>query len=394
MGWTRRRLWRRWRNFGGKGYQLSPRSHFGPFRHPAGDCAGTAVRQPAIEVTGVSTYLRFDGMRRFLIFLFAIFFYFEPFHGEPKDITHWVVIEPKTCTAPIGVYFTGGLGNHLFGAAFGIARSLDRSGGLANLVFGHVPSNDLRYGQVVGLQNSLFSQLNIVFNFSDLILSSSAQAMPHFHSLLGYDDFCKFVEYTTPPCGDLELFEGYFQNINYFINYSSFLVSTFYVPAVMQSSLFTQYPALHSASVYAIHVRRGDYVEKAEFHNLLSIEYFAKALLTIQHTVIGAEVFVFSDDIHWAREQKIFNEIKNVHFVDESNTLISFYLLILASKSGLICSNSTFCWWAAFLSSTNHNRLVIFPERWSQKTTLTSILNDQDCGSGLYLPFMTLLGGF
>jgi len=294
--------------------------------------------------------------------------------------------------APVAVYFTGGLGNHLFCAAFGIALALNRSGTTEQLVFGAVPTHDLRYSQVSPAYATFFSGLNITSNLESVVSlwARDARAVTRI-TLTDSSDFCRLVS-VTPSCGSVQVALGYFQNIDYFYGIAQTLRNMFKVPVEAVEEFQIKYPL--GASSWAIHVRRGDYVAKSELHNLLSLDYFEAAIHRMNDSM-RKTAFVFSDDIEWVKRQDVFQNIPNVIFVDEKNTLRAFYFMILAAEDGLICSNSTFCWWVAFLSEKSSNsRLVFFPERWDIRTTLSGVLNDRDCGAGLLLPFATTLSGF
>ena len=154
---------------------------------------------------------------------------------------------------------------------------------------------------------------------------------------------------------------------------------------------------------WAIHVRRGDYVAKAEWHHLLPLTYFAEGIFRmLAHLEAagagGGPVFVFSDDVAWVREQDVFRELAGAVFVEERDPLRAFYMLALAAEGGVLCSNSTYCWWAAFLSElrrrTRPARLAIFPDRWTHAHSLTGRQGPDDCGAALFLPHMTILDGF
>ena len=98
------------------------------------------------------------------------------------------------------------------------------------------------------------------------------------------------------------------------------------------------------------------------------------------------------------REQEVFRDLEGVIFVEESDPLRAFYLLALAAEGGVICSNSTFCWWAAFLSELRRRRhfqrLAIFPDRWTAPHSLSGSMGPGDCGGALRTSYMTLLDGF
>ena len=112
----------------------------------------------------------------------------------------------------------------------------------------------------------------------------------------------------------------------------------------------------------------------------------------------GGPVFVFSDDLAWVREQEVFRGLAGAVFVDERDPLRAFYMLALAAEGGVLCSNSTFCWWAAFISElqrrTRVPRLAIFPDGWTAKHSLSGFHGPDDCGNALRMPYMTVMDGF
>ena len=166
--------------------------------------------------------------------------------------------------------------------------------------------------------------------------------------------------------------------------------SIFTVPEKAVSEFSRRFPTAIKSCV--IHVRRGDYVEKAEVHNLLPLDYFKAAILLARKKKSLGTIFIFSDDIAWVQNQTLFTDLPNVVFVHEPDSLLAFYLMMLAAIEGIICSNSTFCWWVAFLSEERFkNRFKIFPDRWDMQTTLSGRLSERDCGNGLFLPYMTSL---
>jgi Glycosyl transferase family 11 len=330
--------------------------------------------------------------------IICILAYIELESSFPKSHLRKVSLPAQTytppCTdAPVAVYFTGGLGGHLFCAAFGIALSLNRSGTTRQLVFGAVPRDDLRFSQVSPAYLTFFSFLNITSNLDGIVSNwERGGRLIHRITLSNSGDFCRLVS-IPPTCGSVQVALGYFQNSDYFMSISHSLRDMFKIPEEAISEFLQKYP--RNTSSWAIHVRRGDYVAKSEMHNLLPLDYFETAIQRMKYNV-QKTVFIFSDDIEWVKHQDVFQRIPNdVVFVHEKNTLLAFYFMVLAAEDGLICSNSTFCWWVAFFSEKGlKSRLVLFPERWDVRTTMTGVLSERDCGAGLLLPFMTTLSGF
>lgn len=101
----------------------------------------------------------------------------------------------------------------------------------------------------------------------------------------------------------------------------------------------------------AIHVRRGDYVKNPFYVDLTKTDYYQKAMAMFPNE----HFMVFSDDIEWCKQQEMFKGCSFSEGHDEIQDLN-----IMASCKGIIIANSSFSWWAAYLS----NAKVIAPIAW------------------------------
>lgn len=101
----------------------------------------------------------------------------------------------------------------------------------------------------------------------------------------------------------------------------------------------------------AIHVRRGDYVNNPFYVDLTKTSYYYNAMQLFP----GEHFMVFSDDIEWCKQQEMFKGCSFSEGHDEIQDLN-----IMASCKGIIIANSSFSWWAAYLS----NAKVIAPKAW------------------------------
>jgi hypothetical protein len=125
--------------------------------------------------------------------------------------------------------------------------------------------------------------------------------------------------------------------------------------------------------VIFLHIRRGDYVNLQHYHPLCDMEYYEKAL---EHFDKDISVLVFSDDIEWCSQQKLFSSDRflfsennerysHVHIDADGqirHSLIPYTDLCLMSLcSGGIIANSSFSWWGAWLSNSNQ---IIAPKNW------------------------------
>lgn len=100
-----------------------------------------------------------------------------------------------------------------------------------------------------------------------------------------------------------------------------------------------------------IHVRRGDYVNNPVYIDLFANGYYERAM----EQFTDEKFLVFSDDIEWCKKQAIF---KDCSFSEGNDEVTDMNLM--ASCKALIIANSSFSWWAAYLS----DGLIIAPKEW------------------------------
>ncbi|MBC7914870.1 MAG: alpha-1,2-fucosyltransferase [Pyrinomonadaceae bacterium] len=105
-----------------------------------------------------------------------------------------------------------------------------------------------------------------------------------------------------------------------------------------------------------VHIRRTDYLTYGKRDISLPIEYFKDQLEAIEN-LNTYKVFFVSDDIEFVRAA--FTEQPN--FIYSTNDEITDFQLIMNADISII-SNSSFAWWAAFLSTKK--TLTIAPKNW------------------------------
>jgi hypothetical protein len=108
-----------------------------------------------------------------------------------------------------------------------------------------------------------------------------------------------------------------------------------------------------------VHVRLGDYLTNGDF-GLLSPMYFIKQI-ELQNRDQSMPTLVFTNDKH--KLKKLYPSLSE-HTSESDENLSSAELLKLCSfASNFVISNSTFSWWAAYISG--HGGInVIAPEPW------------------------------
>ena len=128
-----------------------------------------------------------------------------------------------------------------------------------------------------------------------------------------------------------------------------------------------------------VHIRRGDYLRPENAHLLVCGDaYYARSAAAAAARWPEATLFVFSDDIAWARANLAAAGLPAVFAAGARPAAAD--LALMARCRHFILSNSTFSWWAQYLS-TAADKAVLAPDRW--------FANDKK--SALYQPGWTLI---
>jgi hypothetical protein len=117
-----------------------------------------------------------------------------------------------------------------------------------------------------------------------------------------------------------------------------------------------------SRNPVSLHVRRGDSTLPWEGKVVLPLEYYAHAISRIKERFADPRVFVFSDDITFAREN--LPRKARMVFVEHNDDFASHEdLRLMSACHHHIIANSTFSWWGAWLNA-RPGKMVIAPRYW------------------------------
>lgn len=132
------------------------------------------------------------------------------------------------------------------------------------------------------------------------------------------------------------------------------------------NSNISLYEAIKESNSVCISIRRGDFLND-EFKDDFFVcdkDYFLRAIAIIKEKVLNPTFVFFSDDINWVRE----NFRLDVPCLYESGTdPVWEKLRLMYSCKHFIISNSTFSWWAQYLSR-HEEKIVVAPQRWMNNT--------------------------
>lgn len=117
----------------------------------------------------------------------------------------------------------------------------------------------------------------------------------------------------------------------------------------------------------AVHIRRGDYV--GSFMDVTTPQYFRRAIEYIDARTSGAEFFIFSNDIEYAKAALENNNkrTKNFTYVENRGEACpGIDLLLMSNCRHFVASNSLFSWSAVWLGEKD-GTLTAVPDVWFGK---------------------------
>lgn len=126
-----------------------------------------------------------------------------------------------------------------------------------------------------------------------------------------------------------------------------------------------------------ITVRRGDFVtneKNSKLYDVCDKQYFEKAIEIMKEKVINPVFVIFSDDVDWVKKNIDFGDC--IVLSEDGTDTVDEKLRLMSACKHFIISNSSFSWWAQYLSKYK-DKVVISPNKW-YKTDLESDLIEDD----------------
>jgi len=249
----------------------------------------------------------------------------------------------------------GGLGNQLFIYAFG--RSLQLN---LNL--------QVNYDTYSGFINDPFKRKFELDNFNTSIKSTSFLNSCYYplikrskiitSILFPYSKFLEENEYFS--IANLKLntkfyrkvfLQGYFQNPVYFENIKRELLKELILAKSLSEIASKYLEEINDNNSVGVHIRRRG------INNIAPLSFYINNIRKLKNELKFSKFFIFSDDIKWCMENIGIDE--SIVFIENTKTLIEDFWLMKNCKHFII-PNSTFSWWASYLSNYLNKILIIY----------------------------------
>ncbi|WP_251869421.1 alpha-1,2-fucosyltransferase [Enterococcus italicus] len=169
---------------------------------------------------------------------------------------------------------------------------------------------------------------------------------------------------------------GNFESSQYFNDIKPILKKEFTPKKNILSHNIELMEKIQTTNSVCLSVRRGDFVQDknlAEIHSVTSIHYFEEAMNVILNKIDNPVFFIFSDDVEWVKKNIDFKDYEV--YSEIGNDPVWEKLRLMYSCKNFIISNSTFSWWAQYLSD-NDEKLVICPSKWFNSDYVGDLIED------------------
>lgn len=254
---------------------------------------------------------------------------------------------------PIVAKFRGGLGNQLFiwSASFALARRLD-----TELYADITEFQNDRYGRTFQLESLDHGMKDVISEKGEVESLTKGFSFFSERSFLFDPAFMEL--------GNRVVLEGYFQSWRYFADFAEEIRSR--VRAAAKSILGFQIRSElleRLGERVHVHYRLGDY-RSLRYPATIEPSYFDRALATMDLPRFNTPILLFSDEPEVALGLLPQNLREFALWFEETNEIGPLETMVLLSRTRkLAISNSTFSWWAGYLTEPDVAQ-VIAPKTW------------------------------
>jgi hypothetical protein len=160
--------------------------------------------------------------------------------------------------------------------------------------------------------------------------------------------------------------DGYWQNAKYFSAIESILRREFTLKQPIDAESRELSQMIRESVSVGIHVRRGDFISDSSIsrvHGTCDLPYYIHCMRLIAEKCEPERWVVFSDDPEWARRHLRISDGRATYVGASGSSSPCRDLMLLSRCRHFIIANSTFSWWAAWLSD-HPGKIVCAPKRW------------------------------
>jgi hypothetical protein len=158
---------------------------------------------------------------------------------------------------------------------------------------------------------------------------------------------------------------GYWQSEHYFRPIQQIIRKEFEFRSTLTGINYELKKKISNCNSVSIHVRRGDYLTNPAaqaYYEPTTAYHYQRAVDRIREQDPYPELFVFSDDMDWARTNLRF-DLPTTYIAHNQGDRSFIDMQLMAACRHNIMANSSFSWWGAWLND-NPEKIVITPANW------------------------------
>lgn len=155
--------------------------------------------------------------------------------------------------------------------------------------------------------------------------------------------------------------EGYFQSEKYFEDCKYDILDLFNGKQFEQLENYNGIDSIRKRNSVCISVKIEHNVGSA-MYDVCSIEYWKNAIKYIERVVENPLFFICSDNVQYVLDNLI-DASKYDYIVQDVNMPVHVSLAAMAECKHFIIGNTTFGWWAQYMSN-NADKIVVAPSKW------------------------------
>lgn len=157
------------------------------------------------------------------------------------------------------------------------------------------------------------------------------------------------------------IIDGYFQSERYFKENKDEIKNIFSLKEEVKKSKYPNLDKLKDRNTVCISIKVQHNVGNTMF-DVCNDGYFKRAIKYIQEHVDNPLFFICSDNVAYVKEH--FIDIDKFDIIEQSKDFpVHISLAVMAQCKHFIIGNTSFGWWAQYLSD-NPDKIVIAPSRW------------------------------
>lgn len=159
---------------------------------------------------------------------------------------------------------------------------------------------------------------------------------------------------------------GKFENARFLDSIRPVLLKEFTPKAAPLKENSKLYEIIENSNSVCVSIRRGDFLSE-QFRQKFFVcdeSYFRRAIDKARQLIENPVFIFFSNDIEWVKAT--FGDVAPAYYEPDKSPVWENMRLMYSCKHFII-SNSTFSWWAQYLSR-NEKKIVISPDHWQNDT--------------------------